>query len=84
MYTNQELCEKITQLYPEIGVCGMDIEVNYDEVKQSWVVHLKHGTHALNHFLDPLDGDACMEGKQCVSLGLEIAQLRNNIVGKQY
>jgi hypothetical protein len=30
------------------------------------------------------DADACMEGKQCVSLGLEIAQLKKNIAGEQY
>jgi hypothetical protein len=47
-------------------------------------VHLKKGTHALDHFLDLMDADTCMEGKQCVSLGLEIAQLLNNIEGKQY
>jgi hypothetical protein len=84
MYGNNALCKKITQLYPEIGECGMDINVTYDEAEKSWVVHLKKGTHALDHFLDLKDADTCMEGKQCVALGLEIAQLRNNIEGKQY
>jgi hypothetical protein len=31
-----------------------------------------------------LDAERCMEGKQCVSLGLEIAQLRKNLEGKQF
>jgi len=84
MYDQTELCKKITTLYPEIGQCGIDIDVTYDESEKSWMVHLKKDTHSLNHFLDVLDADRCMEGKQCVSLGLEIAQLRNNIEGKQF
>lgn len=84
MYGNKALCKKITQLYPEIGECGIDIDVTYDEEKKAWVVHLNKGTHSLNHFLELMDADSCMEGKQCVALGLEIAQLRNNIEGKQF
>ena len=84
MYGNNALCRKITQLYPEIGECGIDIDVTYDEAKKAWVVHLKKGAHSLDHFLELLDADLCMEGKQCVALGLEIAQLRNNIEGKQF
>lgn len=84
MYTERQLCEKITSLYPEIGKCCIDIDVAYNQPEKAWVVHLKKGTHTLDHFLDLLDADKCMDGKQCVSLGLEIAQLRNNIEGKQY
>ena len=84
MYNEMELCQKITSLYPEIGQCGIDINVDYDQSKNTWVVHLKKDTHSLNHFLEVMDADKCMEGKQCVSLGLEIAQLRKNIEGKQF
>lgn len=84
MYTEAQLCEKITSLYPEIGKCGIDINVAYNEPEKAWVVHLRKGTHALDHFLEQLDADRCMDGKQCVSLGLEISQLRNNIEGKQF
>jgi hypothetical protein len=84
MYDKLELCKKITSIYPDIGQCGIDLNVDYDEGKNTWVVHLKKDTHSLNHFLEVMDADKCMEGKQCVSLGLEIAQLRNNIEGKQF
>jgi len=84
MYGNTALCRKITRLYPEIGECGIDIAVTYDEAKKAWVVHLKKDTHSLDHYLELLDADLCMEGKQCIALGLEIAQLRNNIEGKQF
>ena len=38
----------------------------------------------LNHFLEMMDAKSCMDGTQCVALGLEIAQMRNNIEGKQF
>jgi len=84
MYNEIELCEKIIEMYPEIGECGIDVDVEHDEQKNTWVVNLKKEEHELKHFLEYPDADNCMEGKQCASLGLEIAQLRKNIEGKQF
>lgn len=84
MYNAKELCEKITELYPEIGTCGIDVDVLRNTRENTWVVNLKEGSHTLDHFLENLDADRCMDGKQCVSLGLEIAQLMKNIEGKQF
>jgi len=60
MYDKNELCEKIKTLYPDIGECNIDLNVDYDE----------------EHFPDN-DVDSCMEGKQCISLGLEVAQFKD-------
>jgi hypothetical protein len=84
MYSETELCERITSLYPDIGVCGRDINVSYDLTEKSWLVHMKKGSHSLDHFLEMQDADRCMQGRQCIALGLEIAQLRNNFEGKQF
>jgi hypothetical protein len=84
MYDKKELCEKITSIYPDIGACGIDIDVTYDEEEKSWVVDLRKDERELKHYLDVPDADSCMDGKQCVSLGLEIAQLKKNIEGKQF
>jgi len=84
MHNRKELCDKIVSLYPDIGECGIDIKVDYDKKNEAWIVDLKKDTHELKHFLEPPDADLCMEGKQCVALGLEIAQLRKNIEGKQF
>ena len=84
MYDKKELCEKIVAMYPEIGVCNIDIDVHYDEGKKAWVVRLNKDDHSLTHYLDVPEADFCMNGKKCVSLGLEIAQLRKNIEGKQF
>ncbi len=84
MYDKKKLCEKLTELYPDLGSCGIDVDVSYDQEKKSWTIALKKGEQKLRHYLDVPDADSCMEGKQCVSLGLEIAQLKKNIEGKQY
>lgn len=75
----EELCKKISELYPDIGECGIDVSANYDEAQGRWVVDLKKDQHHLKTFLEEGDAEACMEGKQCVSLGIEIAQLKDNI-----
>ena len=79
MYDKNELCEKIRELYPDIGECGIDVDVDYDEDQKSWTVNLKKDHIQLKHFLEDQDAESCMDGKQCVSLGLEIAQLKDNI-----
>jgi hypothetical protein len=77
MYDKTELCEKIKTIYPDIGECGIDIEVDYDEGQRATVVYLRKGSKEVKHFLPDEDAEACMEGKQCVALGVEIAQLRD-------
>jgi len=84
MHDKNEICRKIIEIYPEIGECGIDVSVDYDSQKKVWVVDLKKDNHELKHFLELSDADACMENKQCVSLGLEIAQLKKNVAGKQF
>ncbi len=84
MYSRDELCKKITDIYPEIGQCGIDIDVSYDDEKKAWVVDLIKDSHELKHYLDLPEADQCMEGEKCVPLGLEIAQLKKNIEGKQF
>jgi hypothetical protein len=79
MYDKAELCEKIRTIYPDIGECGIDIDVNYDQDQKSWVVYLKKDKHELKTFLEDSDAERCLLGEKCVGLGIEIAQLRANI-----
>jgi hypothetical protein len=79
MYDKKALCDKIIELYPDIGECGIDVDVDYDKDQKSWTVKLKKDHIQLKTFLEDKDAELCMEGKQCVSLGLEIAQLKDNI-----
>ena len=75
MHDNKELCDKIRSIYPEIGECGINVNVDYDQGKKTWVVDLKKDERHLVTYLEPQDADACMEGKQCVHLGLQVSQL---------
>jgi hypothetical protein len=75
VHDNKELCDKIRSIYPEIGRCGINLTVNYDQEKKAWAVELKRDERRLLTYLEPQDADACMEGKQCVHLGLQISQL---------
>ena len=79
MINKEELCQKIIALYPDIGRCGIDVKVEFDEDQNSWVVDLKKDKIELKTFLEEGDAEKCMIGEQCVSLGIEIAQLRANI-----
>ena len=79
MHDNKELCDKIREIYPEIGECGINIDTEWDADKNAWAVDLKSEGHELKTYLEPEDADGCMDGKQCVSLGLQIAQLKANI-----
>lgn len=83
MLTKEELCRKITEVFPDIGECGIDVNVEWDERNKAWAVDLKKDKEELKTFLEINEADQCMEGKQCVSLGLQIAQLRSNIESKE-
>lgn len=79
MHDKKQLCDKIRSIYPEIGECGIDVDVDYDKDMDRWTVYLKKDDTSLKTFLEPGDADMCMDGKQCVSLGIEINQLKDSI-----
>ena len=84
MLDKKELCTRIIELYPDIGACGIEVDAFYSTAKGTWVIELKKGEHRLQHHLAKHDAKDCVDGKQCVSLGLEIAQLKKNIESKQF
>ena len=79
MIEKAALCEKIRELYPDVGECGIDLKAEFDAAQERWVVYLKKDNHELKTFLDEGDAELCLTGKQCVGLGIEIAQLKDNI-----
>ena len=81
MIDKAELCQKIKEIYPDIGECGIDVDVAYDPEQQRWVVDLKKDRHELKTYLEEGDAELCLTGKQCIGLSIEVAQLRANIKG---
>lgn len=75
----EDLCSKIIELYPDIGECGINVNVKYDDANDRWQVNLKKDNTEMKTFLEPSDAELCIEGKQCVSLGIEINQLKDTI-----
>ena len=41
MIDKKQICEKIREIYPDIGACGIDVDVDYDATQKRWVVDLK-------------------------------------------
>ena len=79
MLTDQELCAAIHELYPDLGACGIDMKVERDDKQDRWVVYLKKDGKELKTYLEPGDTERCMQGIQCVNLGIEINQLKDSI-----
>jgi len=43
MIDKETLCQKIREIYPDIGECGIDVKVAFDQTNQRWTVALKKG-----------------------------------------
>ena len=79
MIDKAALCEKIRDIYPDIGVCGIDLDAAFDSDQQRWTVWLKKDRHQLKTYLEPGDAELCLMGRQCLGLSIEVAQLQGNM-----
>ena len=77
-YTNAALKDKIGEMYPEIAKYGVDSSLTFDEGKKTYVLKLSKGPHELSTYIDQVDADACMGGKECVHLGVQVRQFLDN------
>lgn len=41
MYDKAELCNKIHEIYPQIGECDIDLKVAWDKDRNAWAVDFK-------------------------------------------
>ena len=80
-HRKEELAARLLEIYPEINTHGIELALEFDHEKKAWVVTFTKGGHRLRTFLEKKDADACMEGVQCVYLGVQIAQLLKNFEG---
>ncbi len=77
-YEKSELAAKLKEMYPEIEEHNLDLDLEYKDSEQYWVIKLTKGDHRLHTLLNKSDADACMEGTQCVYLGVQIGQFVKN------
>ena len=80
MHTKKEVYSKIKEVYPDIGDLGKDIMIEYDTKEHAWVVDITKGAKHLKTYLEESDADVCIDRGRCFGLGLQISQLRNNLV----
>ena len=74
MIGKKELCDKISEIYPDMGVCDTDLNVDWDAGRSLWAVDFSKGPHRIRHYLDDEDAAACLARGQCIGLGIEFGQ----------
>ena len=75
MFNINDVCQKVTELNPDLGACDIDIDTFYSAAKRSWIIVSKKGDHDIVHYLDKQDIKKCLDDVQCFSLGLDVAEL---------
>ena len=75
MFNKDEVCQKVTELNPDLGTCGIDIDTFYSSSKRSWIIVSQKGDHDIVHYLDKQDIKKCMDDVQCFSLGIDVTPL---------
>jgi len=50
----------------------------FDKENKAWAVDLHQGSQHLKTFIEVSEADSCVEGKSCIPLGMQIAQLKQN------
>jgi len=75
---HKALESKIIQMYPEIIQHNLSLFLRFDKDTDSWIVELDKGEHKLTTHLEKKDAEACLEGIQCVYLGVQIGQFVKN------
>ena len=57
--------------------CGEDFFVDFDQDRRAWAVDLRRDGHDHRTYVEPDDMDACMDGRSCFGLGVELSQLQD-------
>lgn len=79
MATKEDICRKIEEVIPEAGKCNIDFRVDYDDEMQAWAVDLQDGNQHLKTFIEDIEAENCLDKDKCLSLGLQIGQLKQNL-----
>ncbi len=73
-YTQVALEDKLLELYPELSNHQIALSLSFDEERNAWTVRFRKDGHSRYAFLDKRDADACMDGQECLYLGVLIDQ----------
>ena len=73
-YTQVALEDKLLELYPELEEHKICLNLSFDEERNAWVVRFRRNEHTRYAFLDKKDADNCMDGQECIYLGILVEQ----------
>ena len=45
MFDKNDVCQKIIELYPDIGTSDINVDAFYSTAKGTWVIELQKGEH---------------------------------------
>jgi hypothetical protein len=80
-YTQVALEDRILDMYPEIRDHSINLSLNFDEEKNTWIIKFRKDHHELTTHLEKNDADDCMEGRKCVYLGVQLGEFMKNFEG---
>jgi hypothetical protein len=69
---------KLREMYPEIKKHDLALSATFNDKKDAWIVQLSRGKHELTTHLERKDAEACLDGIQCIYLGVQIGQFVKN------
>lgn len=79
MFFGNEICNKIRSINPDIGECGIHLNVDFDDRNDAWSVKLRQGNRSLTTFVETEDASECINKDFCLGLEFQIVQLKDNI-----
>ena len=77
-YTGVGLKTKVLEMYPEIEKMKVIPSLTFDAGKNAYVLKLTKGPHELSTYIDKVDADKCMNGIECIHLGVQVRQFLEN------
>lgn len=70
------LCNKIKEIFPDLGECAIDIKVYWDQELGKYTVILEKGERTAKIYLEDEEVKDCLMGKKCISLALQVGQMK--------
>lgn len=77
-YTKEALKGKIIEMYPDLALHKVALNVTYSEEKGAFILRFTRGKDELVTHLDKMDADDCMNNIRCVHLGIKVDQFISN------
>lgn len=74
----EDLKARILKIYPAIEQYKVDLDVSFDYDKHTWVAILQKGENELSTYIDPVEAENCIHGRECFYLGLHVGEFIKN------